>query len=181
MPRPHTAMRNIRDVLRLRLDKGLSLREVSASLQLSRATVADYVKRAAAAGLSWPLPEDLDDDALEARLFSARMRPENSRPLPDWKKIHLELQRPHVTLMLLWHEYKETFPDGYAYSQFCELYRSWHQHLDVVMQCPDKIGTRAIATPPGASPTVMGLLALLVVRLIGVSWLLGVVFPGSAT
>ena len=151
MPRPHTAMRNIRDVLRLRLDKGLSLREVSASLQLLRATVADYVKRAAAAGLSWPLPEDLDDDALEARLFSARMRPENSRPLPDWKKIHLELQRPHVTLMLLWHEYKETFPDGYAYSQFCELYRSWHQHLDVVMRHHHKAGEKMFVDFPGSS------------------------------
>ena len=62
MPRPHTAMRKIRDVLRLRFGENLSLREVVASLRMPHTTVADYVRRATAAGLSWPLPDGLDDD-----------------------------------------------------------------------------------------------------------------------
>jgi len=106
MPRPHIAMRKIRDVLRLSFGEGLSRRQVAASLGLPRATVADYVKRAEAGGLKWPLSEDFDDDKLEAVLFPGVSTSESSRPLPDWQKVHLELRRPHVTLMLLWHEYK---------------------------------------------------------------------------
>jgi transposase len=143
-------MRKIRDVLRLSLGESLSRRQVAASLQLPRATVADYVKRAEAAGLSWPLPEDLDDGALEAALFAGVSSSASVRPLPDWQKLHLELRRPHVTLMLLWHEYKETFPDGYAYSQFTELYRRWHRHLDVVMRQEHKAGEKLFVDFPGS-------------------------------
>src|SRR5579863_1628142 len=101
MPRPHISMRKIRDLLRLKFGEGLSLRQVSASLGTPFTTVSDHVKRAKAAGLSWPLPDDLDDDALEALLFSAAAPTLGPRPQPDFQKIHLELRRPHVTLMLL--------------------------------------------------------------------------------
>ena len=70
MPRPHSAMRKIREIIRLRFGEGLSMRAVSASLQIPLTTVTDHVSRARCAGLSWPLPEELDDDeAFEARLF----------------------------------------------------------------------------------------------------------------
>ena len=69
MPRPHIAMRKIRDLLRLRLGEGLSLRQVSSSLGVPLMTVSDHLRRAERAGLSWPLPVELDDDGLEARLF----------------------------------------------------------------------------------------------------------------
>ena len=150
MPRPHISMRKIRDVLRLRFGEGLSLRQVSASLGIPVTTVSDHVKRATAAGLGWPLPDDLDDDALDARLFASAGPAVGPRPLPDWHKIHLELRRPHVTLMLLWHEYKETFPDGYAYSQFAERYRRWSRHLDVVMRQSHKAGEKLFVDFPGA-------------------------------
>jgi transposase len=145
-------MRKIRDVLRLSFGEGLSRRQVAASLQLPRATVADYVKRAGNAGVGWPLPEDLDDQALEVLLFANTSASSSSsaRPLPEWQKVHLELRRPHMTLMLLWHEYKETFPDGYAYSQFTELYRRWHRHLDVVMRQEHKAGEKLFVDFPGS-------------------------------
>src|SRR2546421_77787 len=88
-------MRKIREVLRLSQHEGLSLREVAASLQLPFTTVGDHVRRARAAGLSWPLPDDLDDDALEARLFASAAPPAD-RPLPDWQQLHRELRRPAV-------------------------------------------------------------------------------------
>ena len=69
--------------------------------------------------------------------------------MPDWDKVHLELRRPGVTLMLVWHEYKETFPDGYAYSQFTELYRHWKPHLDVVMRQQHKAGEKMFVDFPG--------------------------------
>jgi hypothetical protein len=143
-------MRKIRDVLRLKFGAELSLRQVSASLGIPFTTVSGYVKRAEAAGLGWPLPEDLDDDALEALLFTSTWAPSGPRQLPDFQKIHLELRRPHVTLMLLWHEYKETFPDGYAYSQFALLYRRWSRHLDVVMRQSHKAGEKLFVDFPGA-------------------------------
>jgi transposase len=150
VPRPHISMRKIRDVLRLKFGGELSLRQVSASLGIPFTTVSGYVKRAQAAGLGWPLPDDLDDDALEALLFTSGRAPSAHRQLPDFQKIHLELRRPHVTLMLLWHEYKETFPDGYAYSQFALLYRRWHRHLDVVMRQAHKAGEKLFVDFPGA-------------------------------
>ncbi|MHB1535295.1 MAG: IS21 family transposase [Acidimicrobiales bacterium] len=143
-------MRKVRDVLRLSLKEGLSLRRVAASLEVPHTTVADHVRRAKAAGLSWPLPEGLDDDALEALLFSSPApSPAQGRPLPEWNKVHIELRRPHVTLMLVWLEYKEAFPDGYAYSQFCELYRRWRARIDVVMRQQHKAGEKLFVDFPG--------------------------------
>jgi transposase len=148
VPRPHISMRKIRDALRLSLHEGLSLRDVAASLQMPFTTVGDHVRRAKAAGLSWPLPDGVDDDALEALLF-AIPAPVSVRPLPDWAKIHVELRRPQVTLMLLWLEYKEAAPDGYAYSQFCLLYRRWQRRVDVVMRQEHKAGEKLFVDFPG--------------------------------
>jgi transposase len=142
-------MRKIRDLLRLRFEEHLSIRDVSASLQMPFTTVTDHLRRAKAAGLSWPLPEDLGDDALEALLFASRPLPGTAHPLPDWRKVHRELRRPGVTLMLLWLEYRECFPDGYAYSQFCLLYKAWRRHLDVVMRQEHKAGEKLFVDFPG--------------------------------
>ena len=136
-------MRKIRDVLRLTIGEGLSLRQVGASLHIPVTTAGDYVRRAKNAGLSWPLPDDLDDDSLESMLFgSPDSAPPQIRPMPDWAKIHLELRRPHVTRMLLWYEYKEAFPDGLGYSQFCEHYKHFASKVDVVMRQKHKAGER---------------------------------------
>ncbi len=150
MPRPRTAMRRIRDVLRLTFGEGLSRRQVSASLGIPLTTICDYIGRARAAGLSWPLPEGLDDAGLEARLFVQAVRPLTaSLPLPDWEQIHRELRRPGLTLTLLWLEYKEQHPDGYQYSQFCKLYRRWRRQLDVVMRQEYRAGEKLLVDFPG--------------------------------
>ena len=105
MPAERLSMRKVREVLRLR-SIGLSPRQISRSLGIPRTTVQEYLRRADAAGLSWPLPESLDDQALEDRLFVKREEQRPSRPLPDWTWVHRELRRKHVTLALLWQEYK---------------------------------------------------------------------------
>lgn len=69
--------------------------------------------------------------------------------MPDWSKVHVELRRPHITLMLLWLEHKEAFPDGHAYSQFCELYRRWRRQVDVVMRQEHKAGEKLFVDFPG--------------------------------
>jgi len=154
VPRPHTAMRKVRDVLRLSLGEQLSQRRVAAASGLPRTTVKDYLRRAEAAGLKWPLPADMDDAALEAQLFVSSASPSQCRPLPEWDKVHKELRRPHVTLMLVWLEYKETHPDGYAYSQFAELYRRWRRQTDAVMHHEHKAGEKLFVDFPGETVAI---------------------------
>ena len=133
-------MRKIKEALRLRAS-GLTTREVGESIGVGRTSVSAYLKRAERAGLSWPLPEDLTDAALEALLFPAP--PANAAavyPRPDWSHIHQEMRRPHVTLSLLWEEYREDHPTGYGYSRFCELYRRWEGRLTPVMRQHHVVG-----------------------------------------
>jgi len=93
-------MRKIREALRLKRECQYSDRKTARSCGLSRPVVAEYVCRAQAAGLFWPLPDDLDESTLEARLFPAGPTAPLTRPLPDWATVHWELARKGVTLML---------------------------------------------------------------------------------
>ena len=128
-------MRKIRELLRLKYELGRSHREIAASLGIANSTVSDYASRAAAAGLSRPLPEGLDAAALEAALFPGLPPSRVPRPEPDWQYVHRELQRHKgVTLRLLWLEYRTVHPNGYQYSRFCDRYRAWRGHLDVVLR-----------------------------------------------
>ena len=98
------SMRKIKEVLRLKWEHGLSNRKIARSCSISRSTVAEYLRRAEEAGLSWPLPPELDEAELEKQLFPPPLvLPPGSRPLPDWSYIHRELRRKGVTLFLLWH------------------------------------------------------------------------------
>lgn len=136
MPAERTLMRRVRDVLRLKHEAGASDRRIATIVGLARSTVHDYLSRASALGLSWPLPAELSDAVLEARLFADRgSHPGRRRHAePEWAVIHGELKRPGVTLMLLWVEYREREPDGYAYSRFCELYAAWRLKLSPTMR-----------------------------------------------
>jgi hypothetical protein len=101
------------------------------------------IKRFQAAGLTWPLSEEMTDAVLEAKLFAdAGTKQGHRRQVePDRASIHRELKRKHVTLSILWDEYVERNPEGYRYSRFCELYRSWEGKLSVT-DAPDPCGWR---------------------------------------
>jgi hypothetical protein len=143
VPRPRLAMRNVRDILRLALGQGLSHRQVGAALGIPFTTVSDHLRRAKSAGVSWPLPDEMDDAALEAALFRKDPTPPTEmRPVPDWHEVNSELRRPGVTLMLLWVEYRERHPDGYSYSQYCYHYRAFQKSLDRVMRQEHKAGKK---------------------------------------
>ncbi|WP_354125523.1 IS21 family transposase [Bradyrhizobium sp. LA6.10] len=120
-------MRHIREVLRLHYSVGMSQRAVARSLGLAQGTVSKYLNRTRRAGLTWPLPAELDDDVrLENRLYPPPSdRPSDERPQPDWALVHRELRRPNVTLMLLWEEYCDANSDCFSYSWFCERYKEW--------------------------------------------------------
>jgi transposase len=118
-------MRKIREVLRLRLERQMTAREVALSCGVGVTTVLEYGYRAKAARLGWPLPDELSDAALEALLFPPPPPQETVRPLPDWNHVRSELSRKGVTLTLVWQEYKRTCENGYNYSRFVELFRAW--------------------------------------------------------
>ena len=102
MPGQRLLMRQIREVLRLKHVCGHSGHQIAAMVGVSRYTVAEYLRRAAVVGITWPVPAALDDVALERRLFTPPFTPEPGRPQPEWARIHAELRRPGVTLLLLW-------------------------------------------------------------------------------
>src|SRR5580692_7664656 len=101
MPAERVSMRQIREVLRLRFASALPQRGIAKSLGLSQGAVSGYLSRARAAGVSWPLPTDLDDEQLEALLFPPPPAiAADQRPMPDWAWVHRELRRSNVTLAL---------------------------------------------------------------------------------
>lgn len=135
MSKGRLSMRKVSEVARLSAS-GLSNRKIAGSCQIARSTVADYLERLKAAGLTWPFPPELSKEELDARLFhnsEVRGR-DKDRPLPDCKEVHKELRGKAMTLRLLWEEYLSIYPDGYSYSQYCDIYRRWNKTIDVCMR-----------------------------------------------
>ncbi|GAA5512402.1 IS21 family transposase ISPpu7 [Deinococcus carri] len=136
-------MRKIREVLRLKLELNLSDRLVGQSVQLARSTVQDYVARAQQAGLSWPLPPELDDVQLEALLFRTHEQAAVSAAhQPDWAVLDRELRRKGVTRQLLWEEYRRQHPDGWQYATFNENYRKWKVTTGLTMRQTHRAGEK---------------------------------------
>lgn len=128
-------MRKIREVLRLTHELRLSVRAISEATGVGKTAVNEYVARARVAGITWPVPAEIDDVELERRLFvPAGFHDGPTRVVPDWGKVHEELKRRGVTLMILWEEHRADCPDGHGYSQFCELYGRWRKRLSPVMR-----------------------------------------------
>src|SRR6202453_5232398 len=117
MPTQRLSLRRIREVLRLR-PQGLTERVIAQMLGVSNGVVHGYVRRARLAGLSWPLPEGMDDEGLELWLFPAPMAASQSdrRPTPDWAYVEKELRRRSVTRLLLWEKYRAAKPGGVGYT-----------------------------------------------------------------
>jgi transposase len=135
MPAGRVSMRHVREVLRLG-SAGVSKHEIARRMGLAPSTVRETLKRFAGAGLAWPLPDDVTDTTLEGLLYkNAGTKQGHRRQVePDWAMVHRELKRKHVTLSILWDEYIEQHPDGYRYSRYCDLYRSWEGKLSVTMR-----------------------------------------------
>ena len=143
MTKKRVAMRNIREVLRLKLDLKYSDQQVSHSVRVARSTIRKYLQRAQDAGLTWPLPPDLDDLQLEAALFGPRDRTTSATPtLPDWAQIDRELHRKGVTRRLLWEEHRRQHPDSVQYSTFAEQYRKWKAQSGLSMRQIHRAGEK---------------------------------------
>lgn len=146
MAKERLSMRKTKEILRLKFACGLSNRKIAASCYVSRPTVGEYLARAKHAGLDdWSAIEKLSEEELEQRLFSAQARQGplvNAKAMPDGAKIHEELRNKHVTLMLLWQEYKAQYPQGYSYTQFTQHYKEYKKTLGLVMRQEHKAGEK---------------------------------------
>lgn len=155
MAQPRLPMRKIKEVLRLKHESGRSHGEIARSCGTAHSTVLEYLKRAAKAGLSWPLPPGITDEELERRLFPAEALGRDPEiPLPDFQWVYDELRKWRsgcaLTLTQLWVEYRETNPNGYQYTQFCEHYRRWLGKLDYVMRQEHRGGEKLFVDYTGA-------------------------------
>ena len=154
MPARRLLMRKIREVLRLKHERGLSHRAIAQACAIGVGTVTLYLKRTAQQGFGWPLPAELNDAALEARLFP-RPVPVRDRVRPDCAYIHRELKRDGVTLQLLWEEHLQVHPSGYRYTQFCEFYRQWVKRLRPSMRQIHRAGEKTFIDFSGKRPSLV--------------------------
>jgi transposase len=147
-------MRKIREILRLRFS-GLSPRQIAASIGSALSTIQECLRRAAQASLSWPLPDELDDERLEALLYPQKPRVDGI-VLPDFTHVQRELSRPGVTRMLLWQEYKAEHPDGLQYTAFCIQYCKWLERAaEPIMRFEHRAGDKCFVDYAGQTAEVI--------------------------
>jgi len=130
-------MLKAREILRLKHEIGLSLREIGQACSCGKSTVAEVLRRAEKAGITWPV--DLSDKQLMSMLYPP-VETKASPPEPDLEYVFREMKKKGVTLMLLWEEYKEEHPDGVMYTQFCERYKSFKKSNKISMHKEHKAG-----------------------------------------
>ena len=120
MPAERVAMRDAREIIRLKFSAGVATREIARRLGVAPSTVRETLKRLSTSGLSWPVAEGLSEAELEAALYGGRgsKRGHRLHAEPDWPAIHRELKRKHVTLQIVWDEYIAAHPSGYSYSRY---------------------------------------------------------------
>lgn len=155
MPRGRLSMRKIKEIIRLYCEKGFTKRQIARCCNLSPSTVIDYLARVKAAGLTWPLPEDMDETSLEALLFPGSIQPRRNYQELDFTWIHRELSKKSVTLQQLWLEYKQEHTQGYQYSRFCELYHQWRKTVDAVLHQTYKAGEKMFVDYAGQTAPVV--------------------------
>ena len=157
MPARRVPMRRIKEVLRLKLDVGLSHRQIVAALGVSLGAVSKFVSLAEREGLTWLAIADLDEDQIEARLCPKAAPAKRRRVPPDCGLIHRELRRKGVTLQLLWEEYVEAHRADatYRYTQFCQRYRDHVDQLKRSMRQEHRAGEKLFADFAGQTLTIL--------------------------
>ena len=147
----------IKDLFRLKYQGGLSHARIAQSLSISKGVVAKYLSLAGAAGLDWPAVAELDEAALERRLLG-RSVAETRVVEADFARVHIELRRKGVTLMLLWQEYRAAYAGQrtWAYTQFCEHYKVFAKSLKRSMRQNRRAGEKLFIDYAGPTLALAG-------------------------
>src|SRR2546426_5837534 len=149
------SMRQTREILRQKWSLGRTHREVARSLGISNGVVGTTMLRARAAGLDWAQVDRLSDTELQARVYGPPTPPTHHRAVPDCAYLHAERRKPGVTLELLHLEYLEQHPDGYRYTQFCEVYRRWLGRRGLSMRHVHRPRAKCFVDYAGQKPTII--------------------------
>ncbi|MFN7095345.1 MAG: IS21 family transposase, partial [Burkholderiales bacterium] len=142
-------LKQLLEVLRLSIDKGLSERNISKLVGVAKTTVHNYLVLFKISGLPWPLPSEfLDEDRLSKRLNAEYQS--NTEPKLNFVEIHHELtSSKKVTLLLLWEEYQLKKEMPYSYAHFARLYRQWLACQPNVMRQQHKAGEKVFVDYSG--------------------------------
>lgn len=153
LPAARISMRVTREILRLRFDLGRSHREIGRAVKKSPATVGDCLMRFRVSGLSWPVPEELDDWRLEEKLYPPPPPDSEERPVPNWEDVSCKLSKKHVTLALLSEEYYRSHSEKepYQYTWFCKEFREWSRKTSVTMRQFHKAGEKMFVDWAGST------------------------------
>jgi transposase len=130
-------MLKAREILRLKHEVNLSLREIGQACNCGKSTVAEVLERAEKAGIAWPV--ELSDKQLMSLLYPP-VESSIAPPEPDMNYVFCEMKKPNITLMLLWEEYKSSHHNGIMYTQFCERYRTLKMNNKLSMHKEHKAG-----------------------------------------
>ncbi|HDH05708.1 MAG TPA: IS21 family transposase [Nitrospirae bacterium] len=144
-----TAMRKIREILRLHFDSKLSNRQIADALQMSKTNVYNSLSRFKESELTWPIPEDMPDTELQEGIYSEKPLKGKEDILPDVQYIQEELTRPHMTLELLWKEYAQDNPEGLSRSSFYRHYQKYRKGLSISMKVIHKGGKKVFVDYSG--------------------------------
>lgn len=111
---PRRRRRNIRvikEILRLKFDWNFSIRQISRSVNKGKGNTQRLTRKAEEAGLGWPLPEDVSNEALERLLYpEGEEKTSGGKVVPEWEHARRELKRSGVTRQLFWEEYAQDHP-----------------------------------------------------------------------
>ena len=150
-------MRQLREVLRLRLHAQLSLRQIRDSLKLSLGAIQKVISKADELSLTWDAIEKLNDQQLIQQFYSTPDTRQSSKfQLPDWIDLYQELKRKGTTKYLLWEEYCQQYPDRhYSYSQYCILYQRWLKKQRRSMRQTHKAGEKLFVDYAGQTVPIV--------------------------
>lgn len=130
--RKRIRMRHVRDILRLSRDNNLSQNQIAKALGLSKGVVQKTLSSFLKSGLPWPPPESLTDIELEAALYGpAPVKVRHDLPLPDFEKLEKELTHPHVTLQMLFDEYRLEHAHGLSRTRFYARFSAYLASKDI--------------------------------------------------
>jgi transposase len=157
MTTKRVTMNKLKEMLRMKYEAQLSLRQIALCLSLSIGVISKYLKRADGAGIGWPLPEGMSDKALERLLQPAKKSVVSlTMAEPDFLDIAQELPQKGMTRLLLWQEYAQAHPDNhYSYSRFTVLFKHWSKSQQLSMRQTHRIAEKLFVDYCGPTLTVV--------------------------
>ena len=142
MSKRRIPLKRIREILRYKYEHKLSHNQIGKALGVSKGSVHNVLTRFEQSEYSWPLPEETSDSSLDAALYGLVETSDKREALPSATYLEKELHKKHVTLQMLYEEYRSSSPDGLGRTAFYEYFaehRSRKPDMKVIHKGGDKL------------------------------------------